>query len=830
MSVTAKFQADFTAFDAAVKNSVVELRSFESGAARVEKSLGSMADSFSGRKLIQDATLAAEAVERIGGASKLTATEQERVNKTVTESLAKFAALGTQAPRALLDLADATKKVEPPMTLAGKAAGLLQSTLGQFTVAGLASSAIQSMVSGLGDFVAIGVKLPAVQASFDRLTGAIHQSGAEMLGNMAVATRGMVGNYDLMLSANKAMLLGLPVTSASMGELAKTATVLGKAMGQDATKSLDDLITALGRSSPMILDNLGLSVKVGDANEAWAKKLEKTADQLTDSEKKMAFYSAAMEAARKKTQELGEQTQTLGDIASTVWTKVGNVVSEAAKTTDVGLGSVLSSGKEFARFLTDTASFGFAMATQMAATRAEIAAVGKSVADVSAATAAAKDPLAEYAAHLASLQSKVTGLTKEQTALILEGNRLNESATDIAKALGVNQSAVQTVIEADRKHAEAMKVAATEAKKYADALDEMNASGVGWQGTLDTVSGSIVQAIRFYLDAGVAQDKLATAYGLTAVQVKAVASSLAAEQAAWKIEEQSLVETTKLWDEYFALREQHGGTATDAQIAQVERWFNDEVAKLNASDANYKEHYAALEALSKEKTRSILIDWDAIGKNSREALQQTADKARATFDYMIAHSENFSSETLAQFERTAEGAQRAADQWGMAFGGALSGIESQARTTAEQITLSFNDAIAAAKQGLGTLSFSVSSPYSLNPNDSMAEQQRQASALGGTVARDDFGNPYAYVPGKSLPGRWTGGPVSGGQPYMVGEKGPEMFVPASSGSIVPNSGASITIQIDARESMFDTPAGIQRLADRVRVALVQGGSARGGLF
>lgn len=39
----------------------------------------------------------------------------------------------------------------------------------------------------------------------------------------------------------------------------------------------------------------------------------------------------------------------------------------------------------------------------------------------------------------------------------------------------------------------------------------------------------------------------------------------------------------------------------------------------------------------------------------------------------------------------------------------------------------------------------------------------------------------------SVPGRAAGGPVSGGQPYIVGEKGPELFVPGRSGSIVPNN-------------------------------------------
>jgi phage-related minor tail protein len=32
-----------------------------------------------------------------------------------------------------------------------------------------------------------------------------------------------------------------------------------------------------------------------------------------------------------------------------------------------------------------------------------------------------------------------------------------------------------------------------------------------------------------------------------------------------------------------------------------------------------------------------------------------------------------------------------------------------------------------------------------------------------------------------------GGPVSGGQPYLVGERGPELFVPSVSGGIVPNN-------------------------------------------
>jgi hypothetical protein len=40
----------------------------------------------------------------------------------------------------------------------------------------------------------------------------------------------------------------------------------------------------------------------------------------------------------------------------------------------------------------------------------------------------------------------------------------------------------------------------------------------------------------------------------------------------------------------------------------------------------------------------------------------------------------------------------------------------------------------------------------------------------------------------SLFGRASGGRVTGGSPYMVGERGPELFVPGSTGGIISNGG------------------------------------------
>lgn len=75
-------------------------------------------------------------------------------------------------------------------------------------------------------------------------------------------------------------------------------------------------------------------------------------------------------------------------------------------------------------------------------------------------------------------------------------------------------------------------------------------------------------------------------------------------------------------------------------------------------------------------------------------------------------------------------------------------------------------------------------------------------ALGGL-----FGVP-------TLPGKAIGGSVGKNRPYMVGEQGPELFIPGGSGTIIPNrnlqssgGGGSFNITVDARGS--NDPAAVR---------------------
>lgn len=76
------------------------------------------------------------------------------------------------------------------------------------------------------------------------------------------------------------------------------------------------------------------------------------------------------------------------------------------------------------------------------------------------------------------------------------------------------------------------------------------------------------------------------------------------------------------------------------------------------------------------------------------------------------------------------------------------------------------------------------------------------------------------------PGRATGGPVSPGRPYWVGERGPELFVPTSSGNVAAAAGngarevrVAITVNAAAGEAPRALAQSSRQVARAVKAAL-----------
>jgi hypothetical protein len=92
----------------------------------------------------------------------------------------------------------------------------------------------------------------------------------------------------------------------------------------------------------MILDNLGLTIKIGDANEAMAKQLGKSVEQLTAEEKQMALLNATLKAGNQLIEQVGGNVDAATDSYAQMETAVTNLKDEFAALAAEGLAPTMT--------------------------------------------------------------------------------------------------------------------------------------------------------------------------------------------------------------------------------------------------------------------------------------------------------------------------------------------------------------------------------------------------------------------------------------------------------------------------------------------------------
>ena len=189
-------------------------------------------------------------------------------------------------------------------------------------------------------------QLNQMERAFDNLIGGA-ESSSIALSKLSLATNGTVSDFELLQQANNAMILGVSKNSDEMAEMFDIAQRLGKALGVDTTRSIESLVTGIGRQSRLMLDNIGIIVRSDEAYESYAKQLGKSKDELTDFEKKQAFFNATMESARKKVAAIGEETdegdafQKLSASTDNFSTALGEALAPALESAAEGLSSMI---------------------------------------------------------------------------------------------------------------------------------------------------------------------------------------------------------------------------------------------------------------------------------------------------------------------------------------------------------------------------------------------------------------------------------------------------------------------------------------------------------
>lgn len=126
---------------------------------------------------------------------------------------------------------------------------------------------------------------------------------------MQAASKGMISDFELMRQANVALSGAGEQFGTEFGEnlpkLLAVAQAAARATGQDAGFLFESLVTGIKRTSPMLIDNTGLQLRLGEANAALAEQLGKSVDELSAEERQIALLNATLEAGQKMVDDFG---------------------------------------------------------------------------------------------------------------------------------------------------------------------------------------------------------------------------------------------------------------------------------------------------------------------------------------------------------------------------------------------------------------------------------------------------------------------------------------------------------------------------------------------
>lgn len=217
-------------------------------------------------------------------------------------------------------------------SLLAKAASTMQSSLGSMSngfssfgasigsnlpaMAGVAATAVSMLYSATQKYYSIGkegASLQRIEDSFEGVAKSYKVSSDSILESLVNASQGTISNTDLMLAANRAMLLGVSSDAEEMAKITEVAILRGRAMGITSAEAIDRVFTGIGRLSPKILDDLGIITNATSRYKEYAAAHDISTQSLDEFTKREIIKQAIIEDGERLMQESGI---TLNDAAS----------------------------------------------------------------------------------------------------------------------------------------------------------------------------------------------------------------------------------------------------------------------------------------------------------------------------------------------------------------------------------------------------------------------------------------------------------------------------------------------------------------------------------
>lgn len=148
----------------------------------------------------------------------------------------------------------------------------------------------------------------------DGVTKAFNNLNQEgLLDNLRKATKGTVNDVQLMTAAVQANDFRIPLED--LGKYLEFAQLKAQQTGQSVDYMTDSIVTGLGRKSPLILDNLGISAAEISEKTKETGDFMKAVAEIVDTQLAQAgeTYISAADRAAQKTVELQNAQKALGD-------------------------------------------------------------------------------------------------------------------------------------------------------------------------------------------------------------------------------------------------------------------------------------------------------------------------------------------------------------------------------------------------------------------------------------------------------------------------------------------------------------------------------------
>lgn len=186
----------------------------------------------------------------------------------------------------------------------------------------------------IGEFAIRGAQVEGVTEAFNNITRSSGVLAQTLLGELRTAARGTVADFELMRLTNVALAGSTGEFAKQFGEnlpkLLEIARVQARATGQDVGYLFQSLVMGVKRTSPLLIDNTGLVLKVGQATEQYAASIGKTAETLTTEERQIALLNATLEAGNLALAQAGTQQLSVAEKAAQAGATITNVMDTLA--------------------------------------------------------------------------------------------------------------------------------------------------------------------------------------------------------------------------------------------------------------------------------------------------------------------------------------------------------------------------------------------------------------------------------------------------------------------------------------------------------------------